>query len=290
MKGKILKISHILLLVSIAISGITVAAFHGNRHWENTQDAYEEYEKSRNEKLLPDQEKEDTDNHARDDFQDSESVGYRITPFRVVSQYPELPTGCEITALTMVLNYYGYAVDKMDMAFTYLPQTDAEFYENEEGRLIGPDMENYFVGDPTGDGYVCGNEAIETAANSYLESTGSEYTAKALDGVSPEVLYQYIEEDAPVVVWVTINMEDRNETDGWYLEDGTYLEWSDNDHGAVLIGYSENTVTIADPIYDIVICSRERFERIFEERGSQCVVLEQDMEQLASGKSQPQVF
>ncbi|MCQ2502114.1 MAG: C39 family peptidase, partial [Lachnospiraceae bacterium] len=97
------------------------------------------------------------------------------------------------------------------------------------------------------------------------------------DGVSPEFLYQYIEEDVPVVVWVTINMEDREETDGWYLEDGTYMEWSDNDHGAVLIGYSENTVTIADPIYDIVICPREQFERIFEERGRQCVIVEKDM-------------
>lgn len=286
MKRKILNLAHILLLTCIVISGITAVAFHGNRHWENTQDAYERYEKSqieksRNEKVLPDQEREDTPNNTTDDIQDSESVGYRITPFRVVAQYPELPTGCEITALTMVLNYYGYAVDKMDMALTYLPQTEAEFYENEKGLLIGPDMEKYFVGDPTGDGYICGNTAIETAANRYLISTGSECTAKALDGVSPTVLYQYIEEDMPVVVWVTINMEDREETDGWYLEDGTYMEWSGNDHGAVLIGYSENTVTIADPIYDIVICPRERFEQIFEERGSQCVVLEKDTEQLA---------
>lgn len=37
-----------------------------------------------------------------------------------VSQYPELPTGCEITALTTVLNYLGYNVDKLTMADYYL--------------------------------------------------------------------------------------------------------------------------------------------------------------------------
>ena len=29
-----------------------------------------------------------------------------------ISQYPELPTGCEITSLATVLNYYGYEISK----------------------------------------------------------------------------------------------------------------------------------------------------------------------------------
>ncbi|MFR1214772.1 MAG: C39 family peptidase [Acutalibacteraceae bacterium] len=32
---------------------------------------------------------------------------HQINSFDVIFQMPELPTGCEITALTMVLNYYG---------------------------------------------------------------------------------------------------------------------------------------------------------------------------------------
>lgn len=36
--------------------------------------------------------------------------------FPIIIQNPELPTGCEITALTMVLNYYGYPADKIVMA------------------------------------------------------------------------------------------------------------------------------------------------------------------------------
>ena len=37
---------------------------------------------------------------------------YRIECYESLNQNPELPTGCEITSLTSVLNYYGCNVDK----------------------------------------------------------------------------------------------------------------------------------------------------------------------------------
>ena len=86
-------------------------------------------------------------------------------------------------------------------------------------------------------------------------------------------LYQWVSEDTPVVVWCTIDMEDRYETSGWYTENGDYVEWSQNDHGAVLIGYDENHVTIADPITGVVEYDKAQFESVFKSRGSQCVIL-----------------
>ena len=200
--------------------------------------------------------------------------GTQLTDFDIIEQYPELPTGCEITAMTMVLNYYGYNVDKVAMALDYMPKVQAEFYRSEDGRLMGPDLENFFVGDPTQEtGYICGTGAIVTAANAYLTDVGSDMTAVAMKNAQPEELYDLIDEGMPVVIWCTINMEDRAETDGWYREDGTYMEWSTNDHGAVLIGYDEDTVTVADPIYNRITVSRAQFEKIFAERGGQCVIL-----------------
>ena len=199
----------------------------------------------------------------------------QLTDFEIMKQYPELPTGCEITAMTMVLNYYGYNVDKVTMALDYMPKIQAEFYRGEDGRLMGPDLENFFVGDPTEEtGYICGTGAIVTAANRYLADVGSDLTAAAMKNVQPEKLYDLIDQGTPVVIWCTINMEDRAETDGWYREDGTYMEWSTNDHGAVLIGYDEDTVTVADPIYSRITVSRDQFEKIFAERGGQCVILQ----------------
>ena len=203
--------------------------------------------------------------------------GNPLTEFEIIEQYPELPTGCEITAMTMVLNYYGYDVDKVTMALDYMPKVPAEFYRGTDGRLMGPDLENYFVGDPTQDsGYICGTGAIVTAANTYLTDVGSDLTAVALKNAQPEELYALIDQGIPVVIWCTINMEDRAETDGWYREDGTFMEWSTNDHGAVLIGYDEDTVTVADPIYNRITVSREQFEKILAERGGQCVILKDD--------------
>ena len=202
------------------------------------------------------------------------STGTRLTDFEIMEQYPELPTGCEITAMTMVLNYYGYNVDKVTMALDYMPKIQAEFYRGEDGRLMGPDLENFFVGDPTEEtGYICGTGAIVTAANAYLTDVGSDLTAVAMKNAQPEELYDLIDQGTPVVIWCTINMEDRAETDSWYREDGTYMEWSTNDHGAVLIGYDEDTVTVADPIYSRITVSRDQFEKIFAERGGQCVIL-----------------
>ena len=201
--------------------------------------------------------------------------GTQLTDFDIIEQYPELPTGCEITAMTMVLNYYGYQVNKVTMALDYMPKVQAEFYRSEDGRLMGPDLENFFVGDPTEEtGYICGTGAIVTAANRYLADVGSDLTAAAMKNVQPEKLYDLIDQGTPVVIWCTINMEDRAETDGWYREDGTYMEWSTNDHGAVLIGYDEDTVTVADPIYSRITVSRDQFEKVFAERGGQCVILQ----------------
>lgn len=201
--------------------------------------------------------------------------GTQLTDFDIIEQYPELPTGCEITAMTMVLNYYGYQVNKVTMALDYMPKVQAEFYRSEDGRLMGPDLENFFMGDPTEEtGYICGTGAIVTAANRYLADVGSDLTAAAIKNAQPEKLYDLIDQGTPVVIWCTINMEDRAETDGWYREDGTYMEWSTNDHGAVLIGYDEDTVTVADPIYSRITVSRDQFEKIFAERGGQCVILQ----------------
>lgn len=83
-----------------------------------------------------------------------------------------------------------------------------------------------------------------------------------------------VSQNTPVVVWVTISMAERNIIGGWYTETGEYVDWATNDHGAVLIGYTQDSVTIADPISGIVTYNREVFETVFESRGNQCVILE----------------
>lgn len=199
-----------------------------------------------------------------------------IKEFEIVRQMPELPTGCEVTALTMMLNYYGCQADKTVMAEEYLPTAPAEFYEGADGRRYGPDMEAYFVGDPFSSGYICGTEAILSAADAYLSDQGSSLRAEDLTGAAPEELYALVAEATSVLVWITIGMQERAEVQGWYTEDGRWMEWSSNDHGAVLIGYDADTVTIADPLSGLCVYSRKMFEHVFASRGSQCIIISRE--------------
>ena len=58
--------------------------------------------------------------------------GYVLEPIRVepVMQLPELPNGCEAASLAAVLQFYGYSVDKLDLAYGYIPRVD--FWERME--------------------------------------------------------------------------------------------------------------------------------------------------------------
>lgn len=201
-------------------------------------------------------------------------ASYVLRDFPIVYQLPELPTGCEITALAMVLQFYGLDADKVLLAREYLPTLPAQLYYGEDGLLYGPDLENFFVGDPaTENGYVCGTGAILSAAQAYLADQGSSLQALDFSGARPEDLYRLIHQDTPALVWVTIAMEEREPTEGWYTEDGQYQEWSVNDHGAVLIGYTEDTVLLADPLAGLAEYSRSAFESVYASRGSRCVIL-----------------
>ncbi|MCC8013700.1 MAG: C39 family peptidase [Eubacterium sp.] len=200
-----------------------------------------------------------------------------IENFPIVIQTPELPTGCEITAATMMMNYYGFNVGKVTMANEYLPKTNSKnLHYHDDGKLYGSNLNSFFIGNPREkSGYVCGTQAIVKAVNDYIE-TNSESGMRAIDitGTYAKTLYDFVADNIPVTVWITIDMANRHTTEGWYTEDSVYVDWSTNDHCAVLIGYNENSVTIVDPLTGIVEYSRERFENVYISRGSKCVIIE----------------
>lgn len=203
------------------------------------------------------------------------AAAYQISDFECVYQMPELPTGCEITAMEMVLQYYGFDIDKVTMANDYMPTISYDTRWNDESVTDKNDMNNYFIGDPeTVYGYIAGTGAIQIAANDYLEDENSDLEAYDITGASFSQLYNYIDNNIPVVIWVTIGMIDRSDVQYYYIDSDTYIEWTMDDHGAVLIGYDDTTVTIADPISGIVEYDREQFESVFASRGNMAVVVE----------------
>lgn len=122
---------------------------------------------------------------------------------------------------------------------------------------------------------ICGPAAIVTAANGYLTDQGSSLRAADYTGTQPEELYALVEQNIPVVVWVTIGMTPRQPArSGWYTESGKYVDWTNNDHCAVLVGYTDTSVWVADPLAGLAEYDREAFEEVFASRSNRCVVLQ----------------
>lgn len=182
-----------------------------------------------------------------------------------VMQNPELPTGCEVTALTAALNYYGYDVTKTTLADKYLPK----------GSLGKVDFDEAFVGNPRSDsGFGCFAPVIVKTAQNYLIERTMEHTAWDVSGTDFRELFDYIDDDIPVIVWASMNLVDVKLTDAFY-DGGESVPWYGNEHCMVLCGYDEkdNTVTAADPLKGMMKYDADRFETIYNKLEKQAVII-----------------
>lgn len=185
-----------------------------------------------------------------------------------ISQYPQLPTGCEITSLTEALAYYGFEIDKEVLAENYLPMK----YERTTGCFV-----NYFFGSPwSSHGSGCFAPAITTAANAFLKDRQSERKAVTISYASVHTLFEQVASGYPVIVWTSFDY-DRAEVTYTEIEldNGRSFSWPNNEHCVVLSGYDLNadTVTLADPAYGIVERSIDEFTYFYQKYFYQAVVI-----------------
>ncbi len=74
----------------------------------------------------------------------------QLTDFVIIEQYPELPTGCEITAMTMVLELLWIQCGQGDYGTgLYAKRYRQSFYRGEDGQSDGTGSGELFCGDPT---------------------------------------------------------------------------------------------------------------------------------------------
>ena len=202
-----------------------------------------------------------------------------------VLQLPELPVGCEITALTILLRYCGFDADKTDLAKNYLPISwgNARY---EDGKTYKDSFFDYFIGDPFSRGYGCFANAIEKAANAYISDHGGGFTVKNISGSHPDVLYDYLASGTPVLCWATDGMIEPEYYETWYdNETGEQLDWYLNEHCFVLAGFnmSGDIVTLNDPMKGIIDYNINKFETRYDQMYRQAIVILPD----GSGESSP---
>ncbi|PEQ44350.1 hypothetical protein CN468_29735 [Bacillus cereus] len=184
-----------------------------------------------------------------------------------IKQLPELPRGCEVTSLAMLLQYKGVQVDKMQLA--------SEIYRVpfEQNGLRGNPYEG-FVGNiytKEEPGYGVYNQPIFNLAEKYVPEK-----VVNLTGRDVQDMYKVVSSGSPV--WVIINTtfkplaESSFET--WKTSSGevkiTYFE-----HSVVVIGYDQNFVYVNDPLKNNprLAVPRTEFEKAWEQMGKQAITI-----------------
>lgn len=189
-----------------------------------------------------------------------------IEGFETVMQNPELPTGCEITALAQTLNFYGFDIDKTDLCDMFMP-TDFNGYYT---------MDQVYLGDPRST-YGCGCNApvIIMAASYYFTWIGSDWYAVDLTKMSLQEVFYQIDQGRPVIVWSTIDQRETHAEFQFRLGCGEDFYFNYYQHCLTVYGYdySSGTVYAADPLEGNVQYEMNRFERIYENMGNQAVIL-----------------
>lgn len=185
---------------------------------------------------------------------------YKMEDFEWLSQNPELPTGCEITSLTSVLNYYGINVKKETMADDYLKKGDGSYYK-------------MFLGNPRDAGsFGCMAQPIVDAANLYFKKNNVSMKASNVSGVTFDKILEYVSQGVPMIVWNTMGMAPVYESQTLTL-DGREYTWIAPEHCVVVVGYDldNNEVYVADPMAGMVTRNLKTFEERYDSLKRQAV-------------------
>lgn len=185
----------------------------------------------------------------------------RFTP---ICQYPELPTGCEITSLTMALRYYGFNFKKENLSDKYL----------DKGKVGTVDPRVAFEGDPRdGDSYGCYAPVIVNTANKYLKAKGSNLRAYEVEGEDFNSLFRFTDKDIPVIIWCTYKLQPGHFSVTWNV-DGKDITWYTPEHCMVLLGEKNGKAVVADPIYGkIKAYDKALLEKRYTELFKQAIVI-----------------
>ena len=180
---------------------------------------------------------------------------YKMEDFEWLSQNPELPTGCEITSLTSVLNYYGINVKKETMADDYLKKGDGSYYK-------------MFLGNPRDAGsFGCMAQQIVDAANLYFKKNNVSMKASNVSGVTFDKILEYVSQGVPMIVWNTMGMAPAYESQTLTL-DGREYTWIAPEHCVVV---DNNEVYVADPMAGMVTRNLKTFEERYDSLKRQAV-------------------
>ncbi|MBU5341966.1 C39 family peptidase [Caldifermentibacillus hisashii] len=190
----------------------------------------------------------------------------------LIKQYPELPRGCEVTSLAMLLQFAGENVDKMTLANEV--KKDPTPYSVSGGKVYFGNPHDGFVGDMyslKNPGLGVFHEPIRELAEQYLpgriiDMTGSDF----------EKLKIPLSAEQPV--WVIINTvyqkisEDLFQT--WETPSGA-VKVTSKEHSVLVTGYDDQFIYFNDPLTGIKnkTAPIQDFKEAWVQMGSQAITI-----------------
>jgi uncharacterized protein YvpB len=197
-------------------------------------------------------------------LEDSKALGKTINA-PLIQQMPQLPRGCEVTSLAMLLNSHGIQADKMTLA--------------KQVKKV-PFMSNGYRGNPhdgfVGDIFTFSNHGLGVYHGPIFQLANTYAPGRVVDftGSSPAQIYQMIDLGSPV--WVITNSAfkslDSSYFNVWQTQSGpisiTYKE-----HSVIVTGYDQNYVYVNDPLYNKPNrkVARKDFEASWIQMGRQAI-------------------
>ncbi|WP_228409435.1 C39 family peptidase [Radiobacillus deserti] len=163
----------------------------------------------------------------------------------IIKQFPELPRGCEVTSLAMLLQYFDVEVDKMELAKKVKKSSDDYQVKNSVIHFGNP--EKGFVGDMysfSKPGYGVYHGPIAELAKQYVGDKVEDFS-----GGSFYEIIKHLNAQRPV--WVITNTTYKKLPDSsfqtWNTPDGK-VKITMKEHAVLVTGYDDKSIFFNDPI------------------------------------------
>lgn len=202
-------------------------------------------------------------------FGDDNMEIVKIPGVPTINQHPDMPTGCEATALTMLLNWSGMSLTNHEVV-NVIPK--GEKVHLIDGKWHGGNPFIEFVGDPYGDDGCFGvfEGPILKTIDTFLPHQGIDLTNHPFDE-----LLRIVRSGKPVMAWTTIDQQTTFHSKTWTDNKGNTIKWYRYEHAVVIVGFNRKNIIVNDPTTGKeAYYNRELFERNWASMGKRGVTLQ----------------
>jgi uncharacterized protein YvpB len=193
-----------------------------------------------------------------------------------ISQLPELISGCEVTSLTMLLDFAGKKVNKLNLAhlIEYDPTPKVTDKYNQYQILTWGNPDKGFVGKMNGTdtGYGVYHKPLFRLLNKILPDQGVDLT-----GQSFAKMLQSVSDGIPVIAWTTTDFSPSDIWEDWNSPTGK-IHATFKEHAVLVIGYDQNSIYVNDPLDGTAgkQVDRKKFEATWNQMGRQAITLKEN--------------